>query len=91
MTTVYRFDHLLTPEGWRSPGFVEVDDAGNIAALPDRPAPQIETQSISGYAVAGMPNLHSHAFQRAMAGLAERAGPGARPIRNGSGIFQPHW
>ena len=22
-----------------------------------------------------MPNLHSHAFQRAMAGLAERAGP----------------
>jgi len=25
----------------------------------------------------GMPNLHSHAFQRAMAGLAERRGPGA--------------
>ncbi len=24
----------------------------------------------------GMPNLHSHAFQRAMAGLAERRGPG---------------
>src|SRR3546814_9703436 len=25
----------------------------------------------------GMPNLHSHAFQRAMAGLAEHARPGA--------------
>ncbi len=76
MTTVYRFEHLLTPEGWRSPGFVEVDDAGNIAALPDAPAAEFQTQSIGGYAIAGMPNLHSHAFQRAMAGLAERAGPG---------------
>ena len=28
------------------------------------------------YALPGMPNLHSHAFQRAMAGLAERRGPG---------------
>lgn len=28
------------------------------------------------FAVPGMPNLHSHAFQRAMAGLAERRGPG---------------
>jgi formimidoylglutamate deiminase len=29
-------------------------------------------RSISQYAVPGIPNLHSHAFQRAMAGLAER-------------------
>jgi len=28
-------------------------------------------------AVPGMPNVHSHAFQRAMAGLTESAGPGA--------------
>ena len=28
------------------------------------------------WALPGMPNLHSHAFQRAMAGLAERRGPG---------------
>lgn len=28
-----------------------------------------------GLVVPGMPNLHSHAFQRAMAGLTERAGP----------------
>ncbi|HEX5961654.1 MAG TPA: formimidoylglutamate deiminase [Rhodanobacteraceae bacterium] len=27
------------------------------------------------FALPGMPNLHSHAFQRAMAGLAERRGP----------------
>ncbi|MFC5386614.1 formimidoylglutamate deiminase [Aquamicrobium segne] len=29
------------------------------------------------FVVPAMPNLHSHAFQRAMAGLAERRGPGA--------------
>ena len=28
------------------------------------------------FALPGMPNVHSHAFQRAMAGLAERRGPG---------------
>jgi formimidoylglutamate deiminase len=31
---------------------------------------------VRGYALPGMPNLHSHAFQRAMAGLAEHAGAG---------------
>ncbi len=32
---------------------------------------------IPGLALPGMPNLHSHAFQRAMAGTAETAGSGA--------------
>jgi formimidoylglutamate deiminase len=32
-------------------------------------------ERIGGLVVPGMPNLHSHAFQRAMAGLTERAGP----------------
>ena len=75
MTTRYRFDHLLAPNGWRSPGFVDVDDTGNIVGLPQPPAPVIDAEPIAGYAIAGMPNLHCHAFQRAMAGLAERAGP----------------
>ena len=75
MTTSYRFDHLLAPSGWRSPGLVEVDDAGNIVGLPQPTTPASDAEPIAGYAVAGMPNLHCHAFQRAMAGLAERAGP----------------
>jgi formimidoylglutamate deiminase len=33
-------------------------------------------QRIGRFVLPGMPNLHSHAFQRAMAGLAERRGPG---------------
>src|SRR5262249_35148055 len=32
-----------------------------------------------GPVLPGMPNLHSHAFQRAMAGLAERAGQAGTP------------
>jgi formimidoylglutamate deiminase len=32
-------------------------------------------ERLHGLVVPGMPNLHSHAFQRAMAGLAERPGP----------------
>ena len=33
-------------------------------------------ERLAGIVLPGMPNLHSHAFQRAMAGLAERQGPG---------------
>jgi formimidoylglutamate deiminase len=59
---------------WRGHGFADhariaidagrVVDAGAIA--PDAPAHAVR------WLVPGMPNLHSHAFQRAMAGLAER-------------------
>lgn len=34
-----------------------------------------ETNRLGGWAIPGMPNAHSHAFQRAMAGLAERQHP----------------
>ncbi len=76
MTTTYRFEHLLATDGWRSQGLVSVDDTGNVVALPDRPPAGRDAVSVAGYAIPGMPNLHSHAFQRAMAGLAERAEPG---------------
>jgi formimidoylglutamate deiminase len=33
-------------------------------------------ERVGRFVLPGMPNLHSHAFQRAMAGLAERRGPG---------------
>ena len=32
--------------------------------------------TVNGVAIPGMPNVHSHAFQRAMAGRAERASQG---------------
>ena len=70
--TAYAFDRVLTPDGWLAPGRVEIDDDGRIAGVGAGDA----GERIGGIALPGMPNLHSHAFQRAMAGLTERAGPG---------------
>ena len=68
----YAFDRVLTPAGWIAPGRVGVDGDGRIVGVEKGES----GERIGGIAVPGMPNLHSHAFQRAMAGLTERAGPG---------------
>ena len=58
---------LWTPAGWRHDTGLRLDDDGRILAL-DGAQPTGSTQRI----VPGIANLHSHAFQRAMAGMAER-------------------
>ena len=70
--TAYAFDRVLTPDGWLAPGQVEIGGDGRIAGVGAGDA----GERIGGIALPGIPNLHSHAFQRAMAGLTERAGPG---------------
>ena len=64
----------LTPEGWKSDVRVTIDD-GVIAAVETGASAQEgdERHAIMAPAAA---NLHSHAFQRAMAGLAEVRGKG---------------
>lgn len=63
-------DHALLADGWAHHVLIEVDDAGFITAVsPDSAAG--DARRLAGPALPGMPNLHSHAFQRAMAGLAE--------------------
>ena len=64
----------LTPEGWKSDVRVTIDD-GAIAAVEIGAAAEEgdERHAIMAPAPA---NLHSHAFQRAMAGLAEVRGQG---------------
>jgi formimidoylglutamate deiminase len=58
---------LWRGDGWLADGRFGLSPDG---ALLDPPAgPQA---SIGSWVLPGMPNLHSHAFQRAMAGLAER-------------------
>jgi formimidoylglutamate deiminase len=53
---------------------IEIAASGVIASVvPDAAEP---AERVPGLVVPGMPNLHSHAFQRAMAGLAERGGAG---------------
>ena len=67
------FGHALLPEGWARNVRLSIAD-GRIARVEngiDRAAAD-EAHAIG---LPGMPNLHSHAFQRGMAGLAETRGP----------------
>jgi formimidoylglutamate deiminase len=69
------FDHVLLPSGWARDVRMTVAD-GNIVAVA-KGAPHAGADHVPGLAVPGLPNLHCHAFQRGMAGLAERRGPTA--------------
>ena len=66
----YVFENLHYEGDWLSPATVQVNREGMITAvesgIQDPNAPQV-----SGLALPGMANLHSHAFQRAMIGLTE--------------------
>lgn len=65
------FEHALLPDGWKTGVAIDIED-GRIASLAAGvpPPPRAERHWA---AVPGVPNLHSHAFQRGMAGLAEGA------------------
>lgn len=67
----FQFSGLLQREGWLSGAFVGIDGNGSIQYL-SRESPQAkEVDVVDGYALPGFQNAHSHAFQYAMAGLAE--------------------
>jgi formimidoylglutamate deiminase len=70
-----RFATALLPDGWRDDVLVTVAD-GAIAAV-EAGAEADDAVRLAGAAVPGLPNVHSHTFQRGMAGLAERRGPSA--------------
>lgn len=59
-------------DGWQADLRIGIDAAGTIETV-STGAPQPGDQRVAGPLLPGMPNLHSHAFQRAMAGLAEEA------------------
>lgn len=67
------FEHALLPQGFARNVRVALQD-GRIAAV-EPGAARDGTEFVAGIALPGMPNLHCHAFQRGMAGLAERRGP----------------
>ncbi|MFN2259262.1 MAG: formimidoylglutamate deiminase, partial [Parasphingopyxis sp.] len=66
------FETALTPDGWRD-GVRVIVEQGRIARVePGDPRPEDERHRIG---IPGLPNLHSHGFQRGMAGLTgERKG-----------------
>jgi len=62
---------LLQGRQWRKDVIVSLDSDGRISGI-ERGVEQDATERISGIVVPGMPNVHSHTFQRAIAG---RTGP----------------
>lgn len=67
---VFWAKQALLPSGWASDVLIEADAAGSITALQPGAPPGAARRL--GLVLPGMPNLHSHSFQRAMAGRAER-------------------
>lgn len=66
--------HILLPEGWAENVAVTVDAEGKVSTVERAPQAPAGAEIAAGPVVPGLANVHSHAFQRAMAGLAEIAG-----------------
>ena len=62
-------EHALLPDGWAQDVMLGWDDVGVLTEVRAGAAP--EGPRATGPVLPGMPNLHSHAFQRAFAGLTE--------------------
>ena len=71
--TRFHFTHCLLPAGWAKDVLIEADAEGWITSVTTGIArPDVDYSGT--IALPGVPNCHSHAFQRAMAGLTERRG-----------------
>ena len=70
--TIYA-EKALLPGGWARDVAVEIDADGRISAVAGNASPQ---GTRAGILLPAPVNLHSHAFQRAMAGMSERRGAG---------------
>ena len=62
----------LTPRGWMRDVAIEIDAKGTIEKV-EANAQCDGAERVAGPLLPGMPNLHSHAFQRAIAGRTGRA------------------
>jgi formimidoylglutamate deiminase len=69
------FESALLPQGWTARVRIDVHE-GRIKRIEAGVAAE-PTDERHALALPGMPNLHSHAFQRGLAGLTERRGASA--------------
>jgi formimidoylglutamate deiminase len=71
----YYLQSAFLSHSWVQGVIVTVSDEGFITAIDDAPAdgrePACGAEQIDGIVIPGMPNAHSHAFQRGMAGNTE--------------------
>ena len=64
----------LLPGGWAADVAIDIDASGLIESV--RPGAGVDgAEALAGPAIPAMPNVHSHAFQRALAGRTGRASP----------------
>ena len=63
----FLFKGLLQERGWKKNTLVKTNDKGLITSIQEN----VSDKNCCDYAVPGFQNAHSHAFQYAMAGLAE--------------------
>ena len=67
-------EHALLPTGWARDVLLQWNAAGQLSAVTPNASAPAGTQRAAGPVLPGLPNLHSHAFQRAMGGLTEYRG-----------------
>ena len=72
MTSLFAQDALL-PTGWGKNVLFQWNKSGELTTVTPNTDPG-NAPKAAGPAIPGLPNLHSHAFQRAMAGLTEFQG-----------------
>ncbi|UKV14248.1 formimidoylglutamate deiminase [Thalassospiraceae bacterium SW-3-3] len=73
--TVIWANQALTTSGWENNVLIEIDESGRISRVQADSPP---TGNRVGTVLPAISNLHSHAFQRSMAGLTEKRGPDPR-------------
>jgi len=74
MTRQYHLESALLQQGWARDALVTVGDDGHVSRIDvpaGQPAAHPDAERVAGFVVPGMPNAHSHAFQRGMAGSTE--------------------
>lgn len=75
----FRFNQLSHNQTWLAPAFVSLDARGCILSISaEAPTDALAIEYVNGIALPGFQNAHSHAFQYAMAGLAEQHAPGTK-------------
>lgn len=74
MSSLYAHKVLL-PQGWASNVRLHWNKNGELSQI-EHDATQLANEPQAQWVLPGMSNLHSHAFQRAMAGMTEMAGEG---------------
>jgi formimidoylglutamate deiminase len=66
--------HALLESGWQRDVLITMVGR-TITGVAANTSPPVDAEVLVGHAVPGVANVHSHAFQRAMAGVVERRGP----------------